>query len=80
MPNSVASNDSKNPCGHCSIVLVVLMMGSGGGATTIKTLGQFGGTGTKSMGGPFYSTHYKCELGLYIIECSPKEVKGSIIY
>ena len=40
---------------------------------TIKTLGQFGGAGTKSMGGSFYSTLYKCELGLYNIVWDTKE-------
>ena len=53
--------------------MVVVMMDSVGGTATIKTLGQFGGVGTKSMGGPFYSTLYKCGVGLYRIVCNTKE-------
>ena len=54
-------------------MVVVMMDFVGGSQATIKTLGQFGGAGTKSMGGSFYSTLYKCELGLYNIVWDTKE-------
>ena len=38
-----------------------------------KDFGPIWRAGTKSMGGSFYSTLYKCELGLYNIVWDTKE-------